>query len=300
MSRKFIKNTLPPVVRNTIENTILQCIKESMSTRTHSLIDSKKDLVPFELIKIKALSSNKIDLEAYKIKIQKKNSTHKAEFHKQAICNLHEQFAPIQHYPDDLDKASLREFEDEQSKLAREQSSTELYCNFDRPIDNEVITKIKALLHPDIEKHFDLIKLFESFAHIPGFQPLFEMAIEHFYIDNYMLKKSNPGQIFELECAHHLLIMGNDPVIEFTPNYESELGTIEYDLETASGRLIECKLVEGVINRNQINKQAKLAVKLNKKFTLCIREKLSEDTKNWLKKQKIAFKDNLKETDNYL
>ncbi len=258
----------------------------------YEIIAYEKAKVPLQAIKI-CLGT----LSAFYIKIQitNKQGVVVSNFSNKVIT-IDSIQVPYTHHCSLDEKASkfptIREHEETLIKKALDVLENEASILHNQSMD-ESIDRIVKQLDPTIIELINIPRLYKLFKNTPGFMKLLIEIIQSSHAASYKNggdRNRIKGKVSELKVA----CSKKEPIKAFTITLRSPSNKVEFDLETVSGTLVECKSSENALNYDRLDQQAKVAKYHGKKFEVCFIEPISDSCKQKLNGKNIPFYDNIK------
>jgi hypothetical protein len=104
------------------------------------------------------------------------------------------------------------------------------------------------------------------------------------------------GALFELEAAYSLVLEGKQ-----IKRLRAKYDTTEFDIETTSGELVECKSVywprhifaDDEVLKKQLLREQRVAKEHDKKFIFYSKNAIPEPWKEWMENNNIVFKEDI-------
>lgn len=281
------QSSLPEPVMQSFMHTLLSIISEK-NGYNYKIVKMKPTGLKLSSIKI---STPNRQPKAYKVFFQKKDDA-TGRLMEQDITIITSQSIVIPHYTEENIKPydTLREFEDAFTKQTLEQEEKEFALLYNQKINDEIISKIQHELSSVVKEHIDLLTIFLNFNGVTGFAILLEKIIEGCHYTNENNNEGHmKGSLYELFCAYHLT-QNNEKIEEFSKHFKYNTASRDFDLVTASGKLIECKYTEASAEISKLVEQSKIAKYHKKEFVVYFAKPISKEFEQILKEHEINFK----------
>lgn len=282
-------NKLPQAARTIMYFAILNAIKKR-NPLNYKIISMERTRLPIDIIKTLTPT---IDASCYRVKVFNKKTHFSGWIDKTFILMSPELLTLTSPTIEECNRYPiLRELEDYLSNKAIGLSNAAWIDRYNSEIN---IDNIKRQLDSIVANHVDLQIASHLFYQTPGFNDLLIEVIEIFHRSSQQKQtNSHKGKLFELECAIAIVMVEKRSIDSFTKKLHSPNAKQEFDIETSDDELIECKYTEHHIDKSKLTVKAKVALHHNKKFSVWIAQNISNELKDWLHKNNIAFREGLK------